>query len=111
MRKEKDNFEFAQSVNFEYINSLKNNGTKYLLFSDDWSEEICNSKLFADIANTERHRGLSTIYFEQNLFHQSKLGRYVELQNTLIVLFNSHCEVMQFNTLSAQFGLGSELLD
>ena len=82
MQKEIENLEFVRGVNFEFIDSLKNNGTKYWLIFDDSCEEICNSKSFVDIATAGRHRGLSTIYIKHNLFHQSKLGRDVELQNT-----------------------------
>ena len=100
-----------QGVNFEFIHSLKNNGTKYLLIFDDSCEEFCNSKAFVDIATAGRHRGLSTIYFKHNVFHQSKLGRDVELQNAHIVLFKSPGDVMQVTTVDAQLGLGSELFD
>ena len=100
-----------QGVNFEFNDSLKNNATKNLLIFDDSREEICNSKAFVDIATAGRHRGLSTIYIKHNLFHQSKLGRDVELQNTHIVLFKSPRDVMQVTTLSTQLGLGSELVD
>ena len=72
---------------------------------------ICNSKAFVDIATAGRDRGLSTIYIKHNFFHQSKLGRDVELQNTHIVLFKSPRDVMQVTTLSQQLGLGSELAD
>ena len=108
---ETENLEFVQGVNFEFIDSLKNNGTKYLLVFDDSCEEICNSKTFVDIATAGRHRGLSTIYLKHNLFHQSKLARDVELQNTHLVLFKSPRDVMQVTTLSTQLGLGSELVD
>ena len=111
MQKEFENLEFVLGVNFEFIDSLKNNGTKYLLNFDKSCEEICNSKAFVDIATAGRHRGLSTIYFKHNLFHQSKLGKDVELQNTYIVLFKSPRDVMQVTTLSTQLGLGSELVD
>ena len=111
MQKEIENLEFVQGVNFEFIDSLKNNGTKYLLIFDDSCQEICNSKAFVDIATAGRHRGLSTIYIKHNLFHQSKLGRDVELQNTHIVLFKSPRDVMQVTTLSTQLGLGSELVE
>ena len=56
MRKEIENLEFAQGVNFEFIDSLKNNGTKYLLIFDDSCAEICNSKAFVDIATAGRYR-------------------------------------------------------
>ena len=111
MQKEIENLVFVQGVNFEFNNSLKNNGTKYLLIFDDSCVEICKSKAFVDIATSGRHRGLSTIYINYNLFHQSKLGRDVELLNTHIVLFKSPRDVMQVTTLSTQLGLGSELVD
>ena len=49
MQKEIENLEFVQGVNFEFNDSLKNNGTKYLLIFDDSCEEICKSKTFVDI--------------------------------------------------------------
>ena len=94
-----------------FFGSLKNNGTKYLLIFDDSCEEICNSKAFVDTATAGRHRGLSTIHIKHNLFHQSKLGRDVELQNTHILLFKSPRDEMQVTTLSTQLDLGSELID
>ena len=42
IQKEIKNVEFVQGVNFEFIDSIKNNGTKYLLIFDDSCEEICN---------------------------------------------------------------------
>ena len=111
MQKEIKNLEFVQGVTFEFIDSLRNNGTKYLLIFDDSCEEICNSKAFVDIATAGRNRGLNTIYIKHNLFHQSKLGKDVELQNAPIALFESPRDVMQVTTLSTQFGLGSELVD
>ena len=111
MQKEIENLEFVQGVDFEFIDSLKNNGTKCLLIFDNSCEKICNSKAFVDIATAGRRRGLSTIYMDHNLFHQSKLGGDAELQNTHIILFKSPSDVMQVTTLSTQLGLGSELVD
>ena len=111
MQKEIENLEFVQGVNFEFIDSLKNNGTKYLLIFDDSCEEICCSKAFVDIATAGRHRGLSTIYIKHNLFHHIKLGRDVELQNTHVVLFKTTRDVLQVTTLNTQLGLVSELVD
>ena len=111
MQNESENLEFAQGVNFEFIESIKNNGTKYLVLFDDSCAKICSSKTFVNMATTGRHRGLSTICIKHNLFHQSKLGRDVELQNNQIVLFKSPRDVMQVTTLSTQLGLGSELVD
>ena len=111
MQKENENLEFLRGVNFEIIDSMENNDTKYLLIFDNSCEEICNSKAFVDTATAGRHRGLSTFYIKHNLFHQNKLGRDVELQNTHIVLFKFSRDVMQVTSLSTQLGLGSELVD
>ena len=100
MEKDIESLEFVRGLNFEFIDSLKNNGTNCLLIFDDSCEEICNSKAFVDIATAGRHRGLSTIYIKHNLFHQSKLGRDVELQNTHIVLSKSPRDVMEVTTLA-----------
>ena len=66
-------------VNFEFIESLKNNGTKYLLIFDDSCEKICNSKAFVDIATAGRHRALSTNYIKHNFFspEQTRKRRWV----------------------------------
>ena len=111
MQKEFDNLEFVQCVSFDLIDPLKNNGAKYLIIFDDSCGDICNSKAFVDIATAWRHRGLKTIYIKHKLFHQRKLGRDIELQNTQIILFKSPRDAMQVSTLRAQLGLGSELVD
>ena len=111
MQKEIEKLEYLRGVNFDIFDSLENNGTKYLLFFDDSCEEICNSEAFIDIATAGRHRGVSTIYIKHNFFHQSKLGRDVQLQNTHIVLFKSPRDVMQVTTLSTQLKFGSNLVD
>ena len=106
MQKQIENLGFLQVVKLEFIDSLQNNGTRNLLFSNDSCEEICKSKAFVDIATAGRHRGLSTTYIKHNLLHRSKLARDVELQNTHIDLFKSPRDVMQASTLSGQLGLG-----
>ena len=108
LKKTIENLEFVQGINFEFRDSLKNSGTKYLLIFDDTCEELCNSKALVDFATDGRHRGLSNIYIKHNLFHQSKLGQDVELQNTHIVLFKSPRDVVQVSTLSAHLGRRSE---
>ena len=92
MQKEVENLEFVQGVNFEFIDSLKNNGTQYLIIVDDSCEETCNSEAIVDIATAGRHRGLSTIYIKHNVFHQSKLGE--TLNSRTRTLFFSSLPVM-----------------
>ena len=105
------NLEFIQCVQFEFINSMKNNSTEYTLIFDDSCANICNSRDFVNIATAGRHRAFSTLYIKHNLFHQSKLGRDVELQNSLIVFFKSPRDVHQVAILSVQLGFGSTLVD
>ena len=110
MQKDIATLDFAQGVNFEFLKSLKNNNTEYLLFFDNSCEKICNSKVFLAIATVGRHRGFSTIHIKRNLFRQSKPGWHVELQNMHIVFFKSPGDGMQVSTPSAQMGFRSELI-
>ena len=105
----KKNLKFIQGVDFDLIENLPNNRTKYLLMFEVSCEEISNFKQFVKIATAGRHRGLNTIYIKHNLFHQSKLVRDVELHNAHIVLLKSPRDVLQINALSQQLGLGSQL--
>ena len=109
MKEKIKNIEFINVIDFQFIEQIPNNGKNYLLIFDDSCEEIFNSKEFVKVATAGRHRGLNTIYIKHNLFHKSKLGRDVELQNTHIVLFKSPRDVLQINTLGTQLGLGSQL--
>ena len=77
MQKETAKLEFVQVVNFEFVDSFKDNGTKYLSSFGDSCEHICNSIAFVDSATAGRHRELITICNKQNLFDQSKLERDV----------------------------------
>ena len=102
MQRKIEKLEFVQDIQFEFIDSLNNNGTVHLLIFEDSCEEICNSKAFVDIATAGTHRGLSTIYIKHNLFHQSKRRQDVELQSTHFILFKSPRDMMRISTLSAQ---------
>ena len=63
------------------------------------------------IATAGRHRGFSTLYIKHKVFHQSKRGRDVELQNTHNVLFKSLRDVHQVAILGVQLGLGLAFID
>ena len=104
MQKEIENFKFVQGVKFELIDSLKNNSLKYSFFFDVSCESICNFDAFIDISTAGKHLGLKTNYSQQNLFHQSRLGRDVAPQNTHIFLLKSLHDMMQVSTISAQLG-------
>ena len=81
-----------------------------MLIIDNLCEETYNSEAFVDIATAARHRGLNTFYMKHNLFHRSQHGSDVEFQNTHIDLFKYPRDVMLISTLSAQLGLGSQLV-
>ena len=49
------NLEFFQCVNNKFVDSLKNNGTKYLLICVHWPKQICNSKAVVGFATAKRH--------------------------------------------------------
>ena len=77
---------------------------------EDSCAEICISVEFVEIATAGRHRGFSTIYIKNNLFHQSILGRDVELQKRHIVSFKLPRDAHQVGTLRVQLGFGSTLV-
>ena len=94
------NLRFVQEVDFDLIECLSKNGTKYFLIFDDFCEEISTSKLIVKTATAGSHRCLNTIKIKHNLFHQRTLGRDVELQNTHIVLSKSPRDVLQIIRLA-----------
>lgn len=100
---------FKMGVDFEFIEELPLDGSKYLLIFDDSCEEICRSKQFERLATAGRHRNFNVIYIKHNLFHKSPLGRDIELQNTHIILFKSPRDVQQVRVLSRQLGLSNDL--
>ena len=71
MQKEIENFEFVQGVNIEFIDSVKNNGTKYLLIFEDSCQEICYSKGLVHIATAGR-QNFSTLQVVQSVSHTCK---------------------------------------
>ena len=92
MRKDIDNLEFVEGVRFEFIISLKSNGTKYLLNFDDPCAEICNSKESVDLATAGRHRGFSI--YTLNTKYSIKLNWEGMLScKTHILVFSSHLEM------------------
>ena len=57
MKKSVEHIQFLEGADFEFINSLKNDGTKYLLIFDDSFDEICSSKAFVKVATAGRAKG------------------------------------------------------
>ena len=83
-----ENSEFVQGVNIEFIDSLKTNGTKYLLILDDSCGEICNSKDFVGIAIAGRHRGLSTITISTTCFDKAHLDETLSSRRRTLLFSN-----------------------
>ena len=75
------------------------------------AQKSAKNKEIVHITTTGRHRAFSTIHIKHNLFHQSKLGCDVELQNTDIVLFKSPRYVHQIKLLRVQLCLRSTIID
>ena len=92
------------------MDSFKNNNANDLLDFDNLGEKIFMSKPIFDFATARRHPGLNTTYNRQNLFHQSKLRRDFQLQNTHTALINSLRDVMQVTTLGPHLGFGLGLV-
>ena len=54
MQKEIENLRFLQGVNFEFIDLLKNNGTKYLLIFDNFEKRFAIQKLLLTLPPLEK---------------------------------------------------------
>ena len=86
----------------------------FLLVFHDSCEEIYQKKELVKIAVAGRHEKISFIFFEQNVFHQSKWSRTIDLNTTHVVLFKSPCDVQQIDRSLwykiEQIGVHSRLL-
>ena len=68
---QRKNLKFIQGVDFDLIENLPNNGTKYLLIFDDSCEKISNSKTICKNSHCWETQVTDTIYIKLTLFHQS----------------------------------------
>ena len=84
MRK-KLSFQFLRFKNFDFPIDLKD----CLLIFDDSCEKIYSDKTFLKLAAAGRHRNIDRTYVKQNLFHQSRWSRTIDLNTTYIDLFKS----------------------
>ena len=109
MQKEIENFEFVQGVDFEFLESLKNNGTKYLLTFDDSCEEICKPLLILLLLADIKVWVLFT--FSTTCFIKANLDETLSSRTQTLFLSESPGDVMQVSGLSAQLGLRSQLDD
>ena len=71
--------EFIQGVDFELIEHLPADGTKYLLIFDDSLVTLSKSEKFNETATAGRHRNLNCVYIKHNLFHKNKTGRDADI--------------------------------
>ena len=101
--------EFNQGVDFDLIDNIPTDGTKYLHIFDDSLDILSKSEKFNGIATAGRHRNLNCVYIKRNLFHKNKTGRDAELQTTRNVLFKSPRDVQPIDILGRQLGLGKQL--
>ena len=67
--------EFIQGVDFDLIDNLPAEGTKYLLIFDDSVDIISKSGKLNAIETAVRHRNLNCVYIKHNLFNKNKTGR------------------------------------
>ena len=91
-----ENLELVRGVNFEFIESLKKNGTKYLIIFDNSWKDICNSKAFVDIATAGRMLNI-VVY----LYRNSLLLKYEGV----------HLKVTEYQSLLAKRNYLSSYID
>ena len=62
--------DFVEGVEFEFLDLLKINSTKYLLTLDNSPRLNSILTVFVDFASPGRHRGMSGLYVKHNSFEQ-----------------------------------------
>ena len=82
MQKEVSNVELIGSLDFDFIENLPNDGTKYLFFFEDSCDEISRSKQFEKIALAGRHWKLNCICIKHTLFQKSAQYTHSSVQVT-----------------------------
>lgn len=74
-----------------------------LLILDDLMEEICRSSEMCTLFTREvHHRRISVLMISQNLFHQSKYSRTINLNSSYIILMKTCRDLQQIHHLSRQ---------
>ena len=91
--------DFIQGVDFEIIENLPADGTKFLLIFDDSIDILSRSENFNAIAPAGRRRSLNCVYIKHNFFHKNETGRDAKLQTTHTVLFKPPRDVQQIDIL------------
>ena len=88
--------EFIQGVDFDLIENLPTDGTKYLHLIDYSLDILFKSEKFNAIATAGRHRNLNLVSIKHNLFRKNKTGRENEMQTTHIIC-SIHPEICSKN--------------
>ena len=65
--------EFIHGLDFELIENLPADGTKYLLIFDDSLESLSKSEKLNEIATAGRHQNLNCVYIKHNLVHKKNV--------------------------------------
>ena len=94
----KVNILFTKFSGSEFISQLEN----CLLVFYDLCEEIFNHKEFSKLATAGRHRKISVIYVERNLFQQSKWSQKIDLNKSHIIFFKSPRDIQQITYVGKQ---------
>jgi hypothetical protein len=91
--------------NFELVTSIPDDisrGDRTLLILDDQMLELGDSKLVAQLFTKLRHNNISTIFVVQNIFHNSKYMRTINVNSQYIVMFNSPRDKNTLSILNRQ---------
>ena len=86
-----EDIEFLPCLEFEMIKNLES----CLLVFDDSCEAIYQEKEFVKLAVSGRHQEVKCIFVKNNLFHQSKWSRTIDINTTLIILFKAPRDVQE----------------
>jgi len=92
----------------EVLDELKSTEGHSLLLLDDLMDEICKSAEMCSLFTRDVHHGrISVIMMSQNVFHQSRYSRTINLNTSYLILMKTCRDLQQIHTLSRQMFPGA----
>ena len=105
-----DNVDFWEGLPTNIIEKEKGDHT--LLILDDLMDLVVKSDVIQQLfTRGSHHQNITVLYINQNMYHQGRCARTINLNTQYHILFKNPRDVYQVSLFSKQLGLGRKLLD
>ena len=108
-----ENVEFQKGLPTSDIeNKYTENLPHLLIILDDLMDLVVKDDYIQSLfTRGSHHKNITVIYVNQNLYHQGKCSRSINLNTQYYVLFRNPRDVNQISLFGKQLGLGSKLIE